>query len=349
MDTITVAERPHARRPSAGRSACTAGSAPAATPRAGFSFIELNDGSCLGNVQVVADGELPNYESRGQAPARRRQRRRRRRSQGVAGQGAGDRGARRQASNVHRRRRPPRRTRCRRRGTRSSSSATIAHLRPRTNTFGAVARVRNQRLPKSIHDFFQEHGFLYIHTPIITASDCEGAGRDVPRHHARPGKPPPKADGQDRLRAGLLRQAGVPHRQRPARRSRSFACSLGKVYTFGPTFRAENSQHPAAPRRVLDGRAGDGLLRPDRQHGPGRGVPQADLQRRAGALRRGHGVLQRARSTRTCSTRWRTSSTTPFVRLPYTEAVEILQKSGQDVRVPGRLGHRPAERSTSAT
>src|SRR5205807_7956689 len=52
---------------------------------------------------------------------------------------------------------------------------TIAHLRPRTNTFGAVARLRHQ-VCKSIHDFFHEQGFLYIHTPIITASDCEGAG-----------------------------------------------------------------------------------------------------------------------------------------------------------------------------
>src|SRR4029077_9366549 len=52
---------------------------------------------------------------------------------------------------------------------------TIAHLRPRTNTFGAIARLRNQ-VSKSIHDFFQEQGFLYIHTPIITASDCEGGG-----------------------------------------------------------------------------------------------------------------------------------------------------------------------------
>ena len=51
----------------------------------------------------------------------------------------------------------------------------MAHLRPRTNTFGAIARVRN-RVCRSIHDFFQEDGFLYIHTPIITASDCEGAG-----------------------------------------------------------------------------------------------------------------------------------------------------------------------------
>src|SRR5204863_1089807 len=52
---------------------------------------------------------------------------------------------------------------------------TKAHLRPRTNTFGAVARLRNQ-VSRSIHDFFQERGFLYVHTPIITSSDCEGAG-----------------------------------------------------------------------------------------------------------------------------------------------------------------------------
>src|SRR4029079_13778832 len=66
---------------------------------------------------------------------------------------------------------------------------TVAHLRPRTNTFGAIARLRN-RVCRSIHDFFQEQGFLYIHPPIITASDCEGAGAMFRVSTLDPGKPP---------------------------------------------------------------------------------------------------------------------------------------------------------------
>ena len=87
----------------------------------------------------------------------------------------------------------------------------VAHLRPRTNTFGAVARVRNC-LALAIHRFFHERGFYWIHTPIITASDCEGAGEmfrvstldlaNLPRTLRRRG----------RLRPGLLRQGGLPDR-----------------------------------------------------------------------------------------------------------------------------------------
>ncbi len=143
--------------------------------KGGFSFLELNDGSCLGNVQVIADGSLPNYESEilhltagcsvtvdGRRPR-------------LAGQGPGHRGP---GPSDHRPRlgRRRQRIRCKRRATRWSSCASMAHLRPRTNTFGAVARVRNC-VCRSIHDFFQEQGFLYVHPPIITASDCEGAGQ----------------------------------------------------------------------------------------------------------------------------------------------------------------------------
>jgi len=114
-----------------------------------------------------------------------------------------------------------------------------AHLRPRTNAFGAVMRVRN-RICRSIHDFFQEDGFLCVQTPIITASDCEGAG--------------------ELFRVTSLDLANVPRTgegavdfgqdffERPAYLTVSgqleaeiYATALSKVYTFGPTFRAENS------------------------------------------------------------------------------------------------------------
>jgi asparaginyl-tRNA synthetase len=141
--------------------------------KGGFSFLELNDGSCQGNIQIVADGKLSNYESEikhltagssitveGEVKA----------SQGkgqttevAAGSvlihGVAD-------SEAY-----P----LQKKGHSFEFLRTIAHLRPRTNTFGAIARVRN-RVSWAIHQFFQERGFLYLHTPIITASDCEGAG-----------------------------------------------------------------------------------------------------------------------------------------------------------------------------
>src|SRR5262245_2883419 len=141
--------------------------------KGGFSFIELNDGSSQGNVQVVAPGELSNYESvikklptgasviiegeikaspaKGQATE----------VHAVKVELIGD------ADSEH--------YPLQKKGHTFEFLRTIAHLRPRTNTFGAIARVRNQ-VCKSIHDFFYEQGFLYVHTPIITASDCEGAG-----------------------------------------------------------------------------------------------------------------------------------------------------------------------------
>jgi len=115
----------------------------------------------------------------------------------------------------------------------------IAHLRPRTNTFGAVTRVRNA-LSTAVHDFFQERGFLWIHTPIITGSDAEGAGNmfqvttlDL---EAAPRGKDGKVDYQQDFfgRKSHLTVSGQLQVE-------NFACSMSNVYTFGPTFRAENS------------------------------------------------------------------------------------------------------------
>src|SRR5262245_28409355 len=141
--------------------------------KGGFSFIELNDGSCQGNVQVVAAGTLENYESvvkklhtgasvriEGEVKA-------------SAAQG--------QAVEVHATKvdllgdADAESYPLQKKGATFEFLRTIAHLRPRTNTFGAIARLRHQ-VSMSIHQFFHERGFYYIHTPIVTASDCEGAG-----------------------------------------------------------------------------------------------------------------------------------------------------------------------------
>jgi asparaginyl-tRNA synthetase len=114
----------------------------------------------------------------------------------------------------------------------------IAHLRPRTNTFGAVARVRS-RLAFAIHEFFQSRGFHYIHTPVITASDAEGAGAmfqvstlDL-EALAKSGKTPDYGKDFFGKRAFLTVSGQLE--------AETYASALSRVYTFGPTFRAENS------------------------------------------------------------------------------------------------------------
>jgi asparaginyl-tRNA synthetase len=116
---------------------------------------------------------------------------------------------------------------------------TIAHLRPRTNTQGAVTRVRNA-LAFATHKFFNERGFLYIQTPIISSSDCEGAGEQFKVTTLNLAKPPKHSDGSIDMSKDFF--------ERPTYLTVSgqleaecFACALSDVYTFGPTFRAENS------------------------------------------------------------------------------------------------------------
>src|SRR5439155_26372748 len=115
----------------------------------------------------------------------------------------------------------------------------IAHLRPRSNLFGCVFRVRS-RMAFAIHQFFQERGFYYIHTPIITASDCEGAGELFRVTAINADNPRRKPDGgidyaRDFFgRSTYLTVSGQLEAE-------AFASALSKVYTFGPTFRAETS------------------------------------------------------------------------------------------------------------
>jgi len=114
----------------------------------------------------------------------------------------------------------------------------IAHLRPRTNTFGAVARVRNA-MSYAIHRFFQEKGFLYIHTPIITSSDCEGAGEMFQVTTLPLDKIPVENGAVDYTQDFFGKRTGLTVSGQLE--AELYACALGNVYTFGPTFRAEHS------------------------------------------------------------------------------------------------------------
>ena len=116
---------------------------------------------------------------------------------------------------------------------------TISHLRPRTNTFSAVFRVRSM-MAYAIHKFFQEKGFVYVHTPIITGSDCEGAGEMFKVTTLDIGKPPRDGQGEaDFSKDFFGKQSNLTVSGQLA--AEAYCMAFGKVYTFGPTFRAENS------------------------------------------------------------------------------------------------------------
>ncbi len=204
--------------------------------KAGFSFLELNDGSSMGNVQIIAPAALSNYESEikhlssgcsvtvvGEVKASP--------AKGQATE------VEAQSVHVHGWADPETYALQKKRHS-FEFLRTLAHLRPRTNTFGAIARLRNC-ICRSIHNFFQEEGFLYVHPPIITASDCEGAGEMFKVTTLDLARVPKNEKGVDYTqdffdRPAFLTVSGQLEAE-------IFACALGKVYTFGPTFRAENS------------------------------------------------------------------------------------------------------------
>ena len=208
--------------------------------KAGFSFVELNDGSSFGNVQILVSQELPNYETdikqitAGSSIA----------VQGIVKESPGQ----GQPTEVEAKSveligtADPATYPLQKKGHSLEFLRSIAHLRVRTNTFGAVARVRN-RVSFSIHQFFQENGFFYVHTPIITASDCEGAGQMFHVSTFDPNKPPKDNKGNVDFskdffgKASYLTVSGQLNVE-------TYCAGLSRVYTFGPTFRAENSNTP---------------------------------------------------------------------------------------------------------
>ncbi len=211
----------------------------------------------------------------------------------------------------------------------------IAHLRPRSNTFGSVFRVRNA-LARAIHNFFQQNGFLYVHTPVITASDAEGAGamfgvttldlQNVPR--VKEGDRKGAIDFTDDFfgKPAYLTVSGQLEAE-------IFALSFSNVYTFGPTFRAENSN---TPRHLAE----FWMIEPE--------MAFCDL---AGDMALAEKFLKAviAEVMETCAAdleffNKRIDDTvlatldhvvnSDFVHITYTEAVEILEKSGQSWEFP---------------
>ena len=203
------------------------------------SFIALNDGSTIKNIQIVVD--LAQFPEENLKPV----------TTGscisatghlVASQGSG------QAVEIQLTElevygtADPEQYPLQKKGLSMEYLRTIAHLRPRTNTFGAVFRIRHN-MAMAIHNYFHEHGFFYFHTPIITASDCEGAGQmfqvTTKNLYNLKKDEEGKIDYSDDFfgKQTSLTVSGQLEGELAA-------MALGKIYTFGPTFRAENSNTP---------------------------------------------------------------------------------------------------------
>ena len=302
--------------------------------KAGLSFVHVHDGSCFDPLQVVAPNTLANYQnqvlhlSSGCAV--------RVTGELVASQGKGQK-VELQAHKIEVISwvedpdtypiAPKRHT--------FEYLRTVAHLRPRTNSIGAVTRVRHC-LAQAMHRFFHEHGYFWIHTPIITASDCEGAGElfrvstldlaNLPRTESG------AIDFQQDFfgRETFLTVSGQLNVE-------SYCLALSKVYTFGPTFRAENSNtsrhlsefwmvEPEIAFANLNDNAdlAEALLK---------FIFQAVLEERDDDM-----AFFAQRVDKTCIQRLENIIHSPFERMDYSEAINILQRAKKSFEFPVAWG-----------
>ena len=319
-------------RDSPGGRVCVQGWLRTARHSKNVSFLEVSDGSCFAGIQAVAAPALPNYQdiiaqlSTGCAVSVT--------GELVASPGKG------QRYEIHAERvelvggvdddYPLQKKR-----HSFDFLRTIGHLRPRTNTIGAVLRVRNAAA-RAIHDFFQERGFLHLHSPVITLSDAEGAG-EMFRVTTLPADDPPRGEdgrvdaAQDFFgSAAFLTVSGQLEAE-------IGALALSKVYTFGPTFRAENShtsRHLAEfwmvePEVAFCDLAGLADLAEDFLKSVFRGVLEScpdDMD------------FFNARIDKSVLKTLRHVVETPFERISYTEAVKILENSGRSFEYPVQWG-----------
>ena len=291
-----------------------------------FSFIEINDGSCLANLQIVADATLDGYEesivylTTGASIAVT--------GNVVESQGKGQRWEM-QATAVEVLGTAEEDFPLQKKGHSMEFLRSIAHLRPRSNLFGAVFRVRS-RMAFAIHQFFQDQGFVYVHTPIITASDCEGAG-EMFRVVTMDGDEIKLGDDEFFSKPSYLTVSGQLEGE-------TFACALSDIYTFGPTFRAENShtsRHASEFWMIEPEMAFCDLDRDmDMAEAMVKYLVSDALESCADDLAFfgkfvDKGLIERLEFVRD----------RPFERVSYTEAVEILKASGQEFEYPVEYGH----------
>jgi asparaginyl-tRNA synthetase len=290
----------------------------------GFSFLELNDGSCLGNLQTIVDTNTPGFSeitrfTTGASVV----------VEGdlVSSPASGQKWELR-ASRVALLGEADATYPLQKKGHTVEFLRTIAHLRPRSNLFGAIFRTRS-RLAFAVHQFFQQRDFIYVHTPIITASDCEGAG-ELFRVTTLKGNIDDKPAADFFAKRTYLTVSGQLEGE-------AFACALSNIYTFGPTFRAENSNtaRHAAEFWMIEPEMAFCDLQGDMELGEQfiKAMAQHTLEHCAEDLGLfakfvDKGVLERLRFV----------ADRPFQRVPYTEAIEILTKSGHAFEYPVEYG-----------
>ena len=228
----------------------------------------------------------------------------------------------------------------------------IAHLRPRTNTFGAVFRIRHH-LAYAIHKYFNDRGFFYLNTPLITASDCEGAGAMFQVTTLDLNNVPRTDDGAVDYSADFF---GKPTSLTVSGQLEGElgAMSLGAIYTFGPTFRPRTLTR-ASPGRVLDGRARGCLQRNRGEHGFGEDFLKYLIRYALDHCQDDLEFLSQMYDSELIE-RLKFVVENDFVRLPYTEGVKILEESGHKFEYPVYWGadlqsehERFLVRSTSRT
>ena len=298
--------------------------------KAGFSFLAINDGSSFDSIQVVADQSLPNYQSEvldlstGCAVTVN--------GRLVASQGKGQ-SVEIQASEIEvlGTIEDPETYPIAKKRHSFEYLRTVAHLRPRTNTFGAVTRMRTT-LAQTIHNYFFSHDFQWINTPLITGSDCEGAGElfrvstlDLINQDAVQ-----SYDDDFFGQETFLTVSGQLNVE-------AYCLAMTKVYTFGPTFRAENSNtsrhlaefwmvEPEIAFANLDDNAdlAEDLLRHVTQHV----LDHCEQDLAFFNDRIDSEVISRLEQV----------ANSPFERMEYSEAINILEQSGQTFDFPVSWG-----------
>lgn len=282
-----------------------------------FSFLEMNDGSCLANIQCVADAGIPGYDEVAKMTTGS--------AVGITGKLIESPGKGQKweihATSLELIGEAPADYPLQKKGHTAEFLRSISHLRPRANLYGAVFRMRS-RMAQAVHRFFDERDFSCIHTPIVTASDCEGAGEMFRVTTLDPSKAEAQSFENDFFeKATYLTVSGQLEGE-------AFATALSNIYTFGPTFRAENSNTTRHASEFW-------MIEPEMAfcdiHGNMDLAEEFTKYLVDDALDNNEGDLDIfARFVdKELLDRLKFVSEKPFQRVTYSEAIEILEKSGK--------------------
>ena len=295
----------------------------------GFTFLELNDGSCLGNIQCIVDEGTPAWNNLEgintgacvaisgelvESPGKGQKWEIRAREMTVFGLA------------------DPETFPLQKKRHSDEFLRTIAHLRVRTNKYGAAFRIRSEAA-QAVHDYFRQNGFFYVHTPILTGSDCEGAGEMFRVSTLPPGV---LSKGENPFAEDFFgRECSLTVSGQLE--AEALALGLGKVYTFGPTFRAENSNTPrhAAEFWMIEPEMAFADINDNMDLAEGLTcfVIRRILETRADDIDLfdrfvDKGLVERLQNM----------VAQPFARCSYREAIDILRSSGRKFEYPVSFG-----------